>query len=975
MSEGGAKTPNMSEKESSQVESKPDQDATSSKKAPSSKPGSAKSKPGSAKSSRAGSARAKSKSQMSTASGAAASGAGSGAGSGSPPPKPKKKKEKKMPPPPDFDVLPDGCKPVFMSGQSQEIFQCIGDDQVTEEMPYKILLKEDIKKDFFNRAAISDLNPFKAQINAYPEEELLIVYDAEYKFGQNFFICLTPEAKKGLLSRTSGGDSQAGDEDGESRGEEEDEEEEEEEDTTVYVYVPPESKPWVSLGSEKEIDDCAVGTTHKKITMSVKRKRANFGAPVQFEDLNVADSKHAYMECTAYEDKTYSMQRLELDSSCQAVPELVDSVSQTDWKYPRNANTQYEPRLFSETEKEAIMQKDDLLKFVKSVIPRFELAMQQNGIMDIFFDDWMGLADNDSTFGTKADNHLKEYQSFTDLQFSKDRTVTCIEWHPVLKGVIAVSVAERLSFDDRIDYAARVIMTPSLILIWSFTDPIHPQLILEAPDDIYCFKFCPTDPNIIVGGCINGQVVLWDIASYTDRLKTQRGSNKKKNNLATLPGFEDESALDTPIVRYCGVSSIEHSHRAAITDIQWVPDHMELSRLGIPQENRSGSCVQVMSAATDHSILVWDIRPPKAAHNQPEKKKDNIHNPMGVATTFKHLDLTWKPQLKVNLLKSEPGGDHSPTKFTIHEIQGEKSILSSGSDGKMEKRESVAGFGGGGFGKPGSAAKKTLSTINTHFYAGTEDGEIVYLDWMPQKDQDSGKIQTPKPDYYHCLHDGPIVTLQRSPFFRDVILCVGGWTFTVWKEGVTTGPIMQSSASNKRLTCGFWSPTRPGVFFISKNDGCIDVWDILDRTHEPSMTQSVSSAAITCIFPYQVTAKQHLLAVGDMTGTLHILEIPWSLRQATPNEANGVANYFEREVKRRAFIMQRWDFREKEKMQIENEKKNSAGIAPNVSLTEEEIEQRQKMEFAAYLEEEAHFLRDLGLLKEGETQEELQVVE
>ena len=59
-----------------------------------------------------------------------------------------------------------------------------------------------------------------------------------------------------------------------------------------------------------------------------------------------------------------------------------------------------------------------------------------------------------------------------------------------------------------------------------------------------------------------------------------RGGNKKKNNLATLPGFEDESAMDTPIVRYCGVSSIEHSHRAPITDIQWLPDHMELSRLG-----------------------------------------------------------------------------------------------------------------------------------------------------------------------------------------------------------------------------------------------------------------------------------------------------------------------------------------------------------------------------------------------------------
>ena len=43
----------------------------------------------------------------------------------------------------------------------------------------------------------------------------------------------------------------------------------------------------------------------------------------------------------------------------------------------------------------------------------------------------------------------------------------------------------------------------------------------------------------------------------------------------------------------------------------------------------------------------------------------------------------------------------------------------------------------------------------------------------------------PKAEYYHTLHDGPIVTLQRSPFFRDIVLLVGGWTFSIWKEGVT----------------------------------------------------------------------------------------------------------------------------------------------------------------------------------------------
>ena len=38
---------------------------------------------------------------------------------------------------------------------------------------------------------------------------------------------------------------------------------------------------------------------------------------------------------------------------------------------------------------------------------RFELALQQNEIMDVFFDDWQALGDDDGSFGSKADNHLK----------------------------------------------------------------------------------------------------------------------------------------------------------------------------------------------------------------------------------------------------------------------------------------------------------------------------------------------------------------------------------------------------------------------------------------------------------------------------------------------------------------------------------------------------------------------------------------
>ena len=76
------------------------------------------------------------------------------------------------------------------------------------------------------------------------------------------------------------------------------------------------------------------------------------------------------------------------------------------------------------------------------------------------------------------------------------------------------------------------------------------------------------------------------------------------------------------------------------------------------------------------SVLFWDTRPSKMTSlhmmQAAERKKQEVNNPIGVPTTFKHLDLTWKPTLRVQLFKAEPGGDHAPTKFSISEMQGKK---------------------------------------------------------------------------------------------------------------------------------------------------------------------------------------------------------------------------------------------------------------------------------------------------------------
>lgn len=61
-------------------------------------------------------------------------------------------------------------------------------------------------------------------------------------------------------------------------------------------------------------------------------------------------------------------------------------------------------------------------------------CLQQNEIADMFAHDYRDLSDTDVITGNKSDTNLKEYQSFTDLRFSKDKLITCIDWHPAIKG-------------------------------------------------------------------------------------------------------------------------------------------------------------------------------------------------------------------------------------------------------------------------------------------------------------------------------------------------------------------------------------------------------------------------------------------------------------------------------------------------------------------------------------------------------------
>lgn len=297
------------------------------------------------------------------------------------------------------------------------------------------------------------------------------------------------------------------------------------------------------------------------------------------------DAHDGFIECRPYRDSNYEVSRCEVSVGVQAIPELCDQQSQSTWfvlfqfiqrNRPMDFCVQYEPLELSESERAESLASPNLAAFLSSVCGDLESILLQNELVDIFSDEYALLGEEEvATLEQGTHVHLQEYQSFTDLLHSKDKSISCIDWHPSLKGVLAISCVQRTTYDEKLEAGYMKVggqAGQSLILIWSFQDPIRPQLILEAPDDIHHFEFNPHDPNIIVGGCVTGQIVIWDISEYGEKLKMNRG--KTRDGDEGEDGARHDRRVDS--IKWIALSSIEGSHRGAVVDLAWMPDGMEV---------------------------------------------------------------------------------------------------------------------------------------------------------------------------------------------------------------------------------------------------------------------------------------------------------------------------------------------------------------------------------------------------------------
>jgi hypothetical protein len=181
-----------------------------------------------------------------------------------------------------------------------------------------------------------------------------------------------------------------------------------------------------------------------------------------------------------------------------------------------------------------------LADFLREARPVVEAALQQNETVDVFRDAFHAVGDDEAAVSNKGENELKELRTFNDIVFSKNMSLCDIDWHPTNKGMLAVAPVRNLNFDERVATSGQAFN--SHILLWDFVDLIHPQLMLESPQEVSCFSFNTGQTHLIVAGAVNGQVVLWDIKSAMATLvRRQHRSSMARAGGALAFGGEHEA--------------------------------------------------------------------------------------------------------------------------------------------------------------------------------------------------------------------------------------------------------------------------------------------------------------------------------------------------------------------------------------------------------------------------------------------------
>ncbi|XP_011503616.1 PREDICTED: WD repeat-containing protein 63-like [Ceratosolen solmsi marchali] len=600
--------------------------------------------------------------------------------------------------------------------------------------------------------------------------------------------------------------------------------------------------------------------------------------------------------------------------------------------------------------RESFIKKSRLLYEVE--VNLYYSYIQMNSAWDMYQNDYAKLV----AFGnlTKASmisiKGYKERQNFYNGQLSQGCLINDVTWHPQWTGIMAaayttISKSENLS--------TRMVLNlkynhASQVLLWSFDDCLKPKLILESKREVTTVSFCPTNGNIIVGGCINGQIVIWDITGKIEEVEmiiVQTSAQAKYQTFMKSLSTWMKEARSSSILRPTATSSLQLSQKGPITKIKWLSPYNKLDDRGILHElpentDEKNLSLQFISSCEDGSIAFWDLnwRPSTDQRKKKENKerKKNTKKPQSLIQSispFKILDVIFKPLYL--LIVQNPNETHNAiiTSMTYPkpDIKKEQMAPIIQSDDIITRRYYKV------------VMKKQNKICGAKIFVGTARGDCGVLSWDGYEFSTGVTLnkEVCKWVWVKQIHDGPVCHVSRSRHLKDLILTVGGRIFAVWREDFEI-PIIWRKSQYRYTACS-WDSNRPTVFILGRNDGTVETWDMFIKSHEPNIIESMSGRIITGIYTHELPLNPQCIAFCDYNGALRIFLTPDVLFESKQNNANWMRQFIDREVEK-----DRTYSYKNECNFISNEHIVEKSGLHNVTEKKEEVETKEKL-----LEEEA----------------------
>lgn len=148
-------------------------------------------------------------------------------------------------------------------------------------------------------------------------------------------------------------------------------------------------------------------------------------------------------------------------------------------------------------------------------------------------------------------------------------------------------------------------------------------------------------------------------------------------------------------------------------------------------------------------------------------------------------------------------------------------------------------------------------------------------------------------------HLGPVYSITRNPAFLKNFLTVGDWTARIWSEDCRESAIIWTKHQVAMLTDGIWSPTKCSMFYISRMDGVLDAWDLLQQQNEPVLSIKVCDEPLLCMRAHE---GGKWISGGSENGATFLIEVSDNMATSLKNDKPLLTAMFERENKREKIL-------------------------------------------------------------------------